>query len=330
MSLKLSSDTLFHYTTSFDRIKQILTDGFKPNYSLENFEFLFEEIENIKNHHFIPMVCFCDLPISNAKNHIENYGKYAIGLSKEWGEVNGLNPVMYISRNSKVIKNFRYAYSKYAELDIEIEKEKNQLLDFKYEDLDKSFIAKLSKKYNIVITKKYFEEAKSKLVRLICGEDFILGYSHTLNDLYDDLFYKNDIIKKRIHKLLLIANNAIKFILFLKPYSNKTKTIKYYDEKEWRFVPDVSKQLIECSNEVVKEIDEKGKKNSKLFQQEINWMNRSTKNTLKFSPSDLRFIIVNDEDKNELIEFLVNSKYKDHYLLNKFNILTYSQIIKDL
>ncbi|MCD4704609.1 hypothetical protein K8R66_00875 [bacterium] len=330
MSTKLSSDTLFHYTTSFDIIKKILTEGFKPNYSLENFEFLFEEVGNIKNHHFIPMVCFCDLPISSAKEYIFKDRKYAIGLSKEWGEVNGLNPVMYISRNSKVIKNFRYAYSKYTELDIEIEKEKNQLLDFKYEDLNKSSIAELSKKYKKVITEKDIEEAKSNLVRQICGEDLLLGYSHSLNDLYDDLFYKNDMIKKRIYKLLMIANNAIKFILFLKPYSNKAKTIKYYDEKEWRYVPDVSKQLIECQNEVVKEVEEKGKNNSKLFQQQVGWMHRFASNTLKFSPSDLRYIIVSDEDKNELIEFLMSSKYKDDYLLNKFIILTYSQIMEDL
>lgn len=329
MSSKLSSDTLFHYTTSIDIIKKILTEGFKPNYSLENFEFLFEKVDNIKNYHFIPMVCFCDLPISSGKAYIFKDRKYAIGLSKEWGEINGLNPVMYISKNSKVIKNFRYAYNNYNDLDIQIEKEKNELLELKFEDIDKNTLNEITKILGKKITEKEFEDAKKMFVRQCLGEDLLLGYSHSLNDLYDILFYKNDMLKKRIYKLLMIANNAIKFILFLKPYTNKTKTIKYYDEKEWRYVPDVSKQLIECPNEVVKEFQEKGK-DSILFQREVGLLNRFTGNTLKFEPSDLRYIIVMDEDKEELIEYLMHSNYSHDFTSHNFSIFTESQITKDL
>ncbi len=324
---KLSSDTLFHYTASFDKIKKILIEGFKPNYSLENFEFLFEDSDNIKNHHFIPMVCFCDIPLSNAKDHINSYGKYAIGLSKEWGEINGLNPVMYISNNSKVIRNFKYAYDNYNELDIQIEKEKNDLLEFKFEDISMDTLNKISEKFGKKITEEEFEAAKRIFISQCLGEDFLLGYSHSLNDLYNDLFYNN--CRRRIYKLLNIANNAIKFILFLKPYSNKEKTIKYYDEKEWRFIPNVSKQLIECSNEIVKEIKEKGKKKSKLFQQQVSWLNKLVSNKLKFSSSDLRNILVRDEDKNELIEYLMQGEYRNDFSSKNFKIITESQIAKD-
>ena len=45
---------------------------------------------------------------SQIKNHIENYGGYAIGLSKEWGVSKGINPVAYSIKNSlstKAISN---------------------------------------------------------------------------------------------------------------------------------------------------------------------------------------------------------------------------------
>lgn len=129
----------------------------------------------------------------------------------------------------------------------------------------------------------------------------------------------------------MISSSALKYILFLKPYTNKIETRKFYNEKEWRYVPDVLKQFIECSNEVVKEVEEKGKDNSILFQQEVGYLNRSVRNTLTFSPSDLRYIIVSDEDKSELIDFLMkSSKYREDYLLNNFIVLTISQINEDM
>jgi hypothetical protein len=41
------------------------------------------------------MVCFCDLPLSLIGKHREEYGKFAIGLRKDWGLKNGVAPVIY-------------------------------------------------------------------------------------------------------------------------------------------------------------------------------------------------------------------------------------------
>ncbi len=49
------------------------------------------------------MVSFCDIPLSQIKEHIENYGNYAIGLSKEWGIDNGISPVLYVHKNSMLV-----------------------------------------------------------------------------------------------------------------------------------------------------------------------------------------------------------------------------------
>jgi hypothetical protein len=61
-------------------------------------------------HGYYPMISFCDLPLSLAKDQFSKYGNYAIGLSKEWGVANKLNPVIYIEQNSGIahdLKNTR-------------------------------------------------------------------------------------------------------------------------------------------------------------------------------------------------------------------------------
>jgi hypothetical protein len=49
---------------------------------------------------YFPMISFCDIPLALAKDQISKYGSYAIGLSKEWGISNQLNPVIYLESNS--------------------------------------------------------------------------------------------------------------------------------------------------------------------------------------------------------------------------------------
>ncbi|HYX09422.1 MAG TPA: abortive infection system antitoxin AbiGi family protein, partial [Bacteroidales bacterium] len=55
-------------------------------------------------------VCFTDLPSDQIANHIDQYGKYVIGLSKDWGIANGITPIRYIHHYTPDIynNNFRF------------------------------------------------------------------------------------------------------------------------------------------------------------------------------------------------------------------------------
>ena len=54
-----------------------------------------------------PMVCFCDIPLSRIAEHVNFYGEFGIGLTKQWAELNGLNPILYIAGENHVSASFR-------------------------------------------------------------------------------------------------------------------------------------------------------------------------------------------------------------------------------
>ncbi len=95
--MSLSSNSLIHFTKNKSTLKGILENDFKIKYCLERVV--------TKNHTYdagVPMVSFCDIPISQIKDHIKKYGSYGIGLKKNWAIKNGLNPVLYLEQGSSL------------------------------------------------------------------------------------------------------------------------------------------------------------------------------------------------------------------------------------
>lgn len=90
----LSPSTLFHFTSK-NGLNGILKENFKLKYCSEEISHQSKPVEIA-----IPMVSFCDIKISEISEHIEKYGSYGIGLSKEWATKMGLNPVLYMNSNS--------------------------------------------------------------------------------------------------------------------------------------------------------------------------------------------------------------------------------------
>jgi len=98
----ISTDNLYHYTRRFDWILSILENGFEfrrceedlPLTGFSSSVFSFPGI--IKYSIYPKVVCFCDLPFNLVSDHVNQYGEYCIGLTKEWGMKNGITPIRYV------------------------------------------------------------------------------------------------------------------------------------------------------------------------------------------------------------------------------------------
>ncbi len=115
----ISSDSLFHFTPSADNLIGILTKEFLPRFCCEEITLEGEETTSFIKHAF-PMVCFCDIPLSQIKNHINTYGCYGLGMSKTWGITKRLNPVVYLNKTST------FSHSLYKTLKMSAKMNKNQ------------------------------------------------------------------------------------------------------------------------------------------------------------------------------------------------------------
>ena len=99
--MKPKSHTLFHFTSSLDNLTKILTSGFWPRYCSEDFRWYNEALGYVA----YPMVCFCDIPLTRITDHTMFYGRFGIGMKRDWAIRAGLNPVMYLSYNSPIRTN---------------------------------------------------------------------------------------------------------------------------------------------------------------------------------------------------------------------------------
>ena len=104
---------MFHYTKNGSSLLGIIEHGFRFGYCFEELDetiarFIYRpsvEMAKIlgsceeKYGIAIPMICFCDIPISRADGHRANYGDFCIGLNKEMvrTQLPNINPVLYQS-----------------------------------------------------------------------------------------------------------------------------------------------------------------------------------------------------------------------------------------
>ena len=90
------SNAFFHYTTK-EGLLGILQEGFKASYCKEQFKDNKGDLRYIG----IPMISFCDIPLSLISLVLYGNGEYAIGMKRSWGINKGLIPVFYYSNNKK-------------------------------------------------------------------------------------------------------------------------------------------------------------------------------------------------------------------------------------
>ena len=96
--MAISANTLFHFTSKYDTLISILKSKFFPRLCLER------GLWHPGNRKWaVPIVCFCDIPLSNMAEHTQKYGNYAIGIKKTWAIKQGITPVLYVHDNSSFI-----------------------------------------------------------------------------------------------------------------------------------------------------------------------------------------------------------------------------------
>lgn len=104
----LSAASLFHFTRTPENLRGILAEGFRVRVSVERMDLLARAMgrDTEFDETGIPMVCFCDIPLSQTAQHMTRYGSYAIGLTKKWGIARSIAPIMYATPTSAIIRSF--------------------------------------------------------------------------------------------------------------------------------------------------------------------------------------------------------------------------------
>ena len=243
----ISSNSLFHFTPKKEYLISILKQTFVPRYKFEEIKLSYK----LKRPGFesaIPMVCFCDLSLSQIIRHVEMYGSYGLGMTKEWGIRKKLNPIIYVNPNSNISESV------------------SQMAENVYQALDKH-----------------------------CSQITL--------DLSDE--YMN------------LTN-------FLKPYegdfkrgNDKHENVRFYNEREWRYVP-----KIEFDSEVKNNLSRDEFSNPTILENENK---KLIDFRLGFKPNDIKYIFVkNEEEIHPVMEELRN--IKSRFSRKEIDVLT-SKII---
>lgn len=92
--MAISSRNFFHFTNQIEYLLDILKNGFWPRYCKEYGW-------GNKCDFAIPMVCFCDIPLSQISEHATFYGSWGVGVKPSWVKLHkDFTPVQYIAISS--------------------------------------------------------------------------------------------------------------------------------------------------------------------------------------------------------------------------------------
>ncbi len=114
--MEISSSNLLHHTRTFENLLSIIQYGFEHRVVHESLPFseppssMLNIPGLIRYDYEFRAVCFTDLPTDRIVNHIEQYGKYIIGLTKDWGKFNGVTPIRYVHHYTPDLYNTTFQY----------------------------------------------------------------------------------------------------------------------------------------------------------------------------------------------------------------------------
>lgn len=144
--MPLSANTLIHFTRTKEALKKILEENFRVYNCQESVV-----MGGKPSGFYVPMVSFCDIPLSQVKDHIGKYGSYGIGMTKEWGVRRRLNPVLYVTQTSMLSESYRKAWRHFTNLDVD---DGTDLDDWTDEQRSLSDVIRYIKNYEGNLTRK--------------------------------------------------------------------------------------------------------------------------------------------------------------------------------
>lgn len=157
--MPISTNSIIHYTDSLEKLKSILREGFRIKYCAEELR-LGKKGKSRAAH---PMVSFCDIPLSESEQHFDAYGRYGIGLSKEWAIRNGVNPVIYIDKDSLIAKSIHELIKERRKSDSNLtRKQKREILQIK--SYAKNYTGLLKRKSIKNNAYRFYDEREWRLV----------------------------------------------------------------------------------------------------------------------------------------------------------------------
>ncbi|WEK17963.1 MAG: abortive infection system antitoxin AbiGi family protein [Candidatus Pedobacter colombiensis] len=264
--MQRSYDSLFHFTTNIDVLISILKKKFKGSYCREEFRYGDQTIEQ-----FVPKISFCDIP-EGTLDIYKNYGGYAIGLSKEWAKSKGLNPVLYVESHSLLAKSLIDAYNG-----------NRRALDF------------------------LGATAEAIWASWRRSEDDVLKSPIKIDLQQAEESYQH------VKDTLMAVNYNQYSLCYIKPYEadlerqeGLIENYRFYDEREWCFVPDF-KIFLEKYNIVRPQyLEWRGNGNSKPLLDEL---------MLDFEYDDVSELLVASvedlEDLSDMIDTLPDEYFKE-------------------
>lgn len=261
--MPISSRTLFHFVNTLEYLKKILNNDFHPRYCLEKIKTDMTDCVEW----YIPMKCFCDIPLSQISEHTKKYGKYGIGLTKNWAMRNGVSPIIYLYENSNTYREINVVHGKI-----------------------------LSDAY-----KKYVKKNSKRTRREIIESLSVLAYIKPIEgDMMRD--------EVKIH-------------------------VNFYDEREWRYIPQVWDKIAINTNGLLMIPKSLAKDEVKLMEKSQSILRKRFQ--LTYSVDDVRYIIVADDDDRDSICDYLELQYQNRPYLQEekrklmSRIITHKQIIED-
>lgn len=113
---KITANALFNFMREYSYLENILLNMYIcPRYYPEEVEYLDLKYNSEPlTEWYIPMTCFCDIPLHQISYHAEGnpsdpndlgYGKFSIAFHKEFGIKKGIQPIHYLNENSINVKD---------------------------------------------------------------------------------------------------------------------------------------------------------------------------------------------------------------------------------